>query len=56
MFEPRKYVNQTADWGYEDMLGSYQLGLISEERMAEFARLCDEIEAEHLAKKTNKAA
>ena len=56
MFEPRKYVNQTADWGYEDMLGSYENGLISEERMAEFAALCDEIEAEHLAKLSSKAA
>ena len=50
MFKPRVYTNQTADWGYQNMLGSYNLGHVSMEQMAEYAVLCDEIEAEHLAK------
>ena len=56
MFEPRKYTNQTADWGYENMLGSYRLGLVSEKQMIEYADLCDQIEAEHSEKQSSQAA
>lgn len=50
MFEPRKYSNHVADSTYEDMLDLYLAGGLSEARMAEFAAMSDEIEAEHLAK------
>ena len=51
MFEGRKYTNETADWGYEDMLGFYKSGAISADRMSEYIVIFDAIEAEHLAKK-----
>ena len=50
MFKPRKYSNHVADSTYEDMFDLYLAGGISESRMAEFAAMSDEIEAEHLAK------
>ena len=52
----RSYSSDFLLWHYPETLEQYQLGFISKERLAEHMAIFDEIEAEYLAKETNKAA